>query len=179
MNGASRSSSLSAVSSSNGVTPRFVRRRWNSSCPASPPLSAARSPCLHPTQLHTGTRDPICPSAPPSHRTPMPTLCTTPTPIPARTCALICLTDAAAAPRRSRSSPTRSSRPSGRTTPFAGGGPRTPHLSLPPTPRLPHTPRTLSSSRSHRTDTHPCPHPHPPRRTRVPSHRRRRPGCHP
>ncbi|KAJ7858470.1 hypothetical protein B0H14DRAFT_3864339 [Mycena olivaceomarginata] len=40
-----------------------VRRRWNSSCPASPPLSPARSPCLHPTQLHTGTRDPICPSA--------------------------------------------------------------------------------------------------------------------
>ncbi|KAJ7840719.1 hypothetical protein B0H14DRAFT_2784364, partial [Mycena olivaceomarginata] len=33
-----------------------------SSRPASPPLSAARSPYLHPqTQLHIGTRDPIHP----------------------------------------------------------------------------------------------------------------------
>ncbi|KAJ7824303.1 hypothetical protein B0H14DRAFT_1302228 [Mycena olivaceomarginata] len=42
---------------------RFVRQGWNSFCPASPPLSPARSPCHYPTQLHTGTLDPIRPSA--------------------------------------------------------------------------------------------------------------------
>ncbi|KAJ7327479.1 hypothetical protein DFH08DRAFT_967907 [Mycena albidolilacea] len=36
---------------------RSVHRRYNSSCPASPDFHP------HPTQLHTGARDPICPPA--------------------------------------------------------------------------------------------------------------------